>query len=70
MDVRSSLESLQGQKTIVDQAVEKAGSLRFLLKQAEAMIENLREERAMSADVRGAVSDLGYDDDEDQAKAA
>jgi hypothetical protein len=68
--VRSSLESLQGQKTIVDQAVEKAGSLRFLLKQAEAMIENLREERAMSADVRGAVNDRYDDDDEDQAKAA
>ena len=36
---------LKGQKAIVDQAVEKAGSLHFLLKQAEATMDGLREER-------------------------
>jgi DNA repair exonuclease SbcCD ATPase subunit len=57
-DVRSSLEALQGQKVIVDQAVEKAGALRFLLKQAEGMIEGLREERDMTARVRAAVASV------------
>jgi hypothetical protein len=55
IDVRSSLETLRGQKVIVDQAVEKAGALRFLLKQAETAIEDLREERDMTARVKAAV---------------
>ena len=71
VDVRSSLEALEGQKAIVDQAVEKAGSLRSLLKQAEAMIEGLREERNMSARLRSAVADVDEEDeDRGVAKAA
>ena len=73
-DVRSSLEALQGQKAIVEQAVEKAGTLRFLLKQADAMIEGLRDERKMTADVREAIAIVRDDEeaegDADQAKAA
>ena len=71
VDVRSGLEALQGQKALVDQAVEKAGSLQFLLRQAEAMIDGLREERSMSARVRNAVTN-GREDGEsdDEAKAA
>jgi hypothetical protein len=56
IDVRTSLEMLHGQKVIVDQAVEKAGSLRILVKQAEAMIEGLREEREITTRVRAAVA--------------
>ncbi|HEV8480778.1 MAG TPA: hypothetical protein VGR66_08275 [Candidatus Eisenbacteria bacterium] len=74
VDVRSSLESLQAQKALVDQAVEKAGSLQFLLKQAEATIDGLREERRTSDRVRSAVAVGGHDADEDEdeqsAKAA
>lgn len=73
VDVRSGLESLQGQKAIVEQAVEKAGSLRFLLKQADAMIEGLRDERKMTVNVRDAVAVM-RDDETDgaeiEAKAA
>ena len=74
VDVRSSLEALQGQKAIVDQAVEKTGSLQFLLRQADAAIEGLREEREITTRVRAAIA-LGsdqYDEDEDlpEAKAA
>ena len=69
-DVQSSLEALQGQKAIVDQALEKAGSLQFLLKQAEATIDGLRDEREMTARVREAVSDVRDEDDEEEAKAA
>ena len=55
-DVQASLEALQGQKAIVDQAVEKAGSLQFLLKQAEGAIDGLREEREMTTRVRGGLT--------------
>jgi hypothetical protein len=68
-DVRSGLESLQGQKTLVDQAVEKVSALRFLLKQSEAMIEGLREERRMTSDVEDA-REAGDEDDGDVARAA
>jgi chromosome segregation ATPase len=54
-EVRSGLETLQGQKTLVDQAVERVSALRFLLKQADAMIEGLRDERKMTADVQEAM---------------
>ena len=71
VEVRSSLEALQGQKALVDQAVEKAGSLQFLLRQADAMIDGLRDERSMSARVREAVSIAREEgDDEGQAMAA
>ena len=62
-DVQSGLEALQGQKAIVEQAVEKAGSLRFLLKQAEAVIESLRDERKIAAEVREAIAIVRDDDD-------
>lgn len=74
VDVRSSLEALHGQKAIVEQAVEKAGSLRFLLKQADARIESLRDERQMTTEVREAIAIVRDEeeaqDDADQAKAA
>lgn len=45
LDLQSSIETLQSQKTIVDQVVEKAGTLTFQVRQAEALIQILREER-------------------------
>ena len=62
IDLRSSLETLQAQKVLVDQAVEKAGSLRFLLKQAEAMVEGMREERDMATRVRLAMASVPGED--------
>jgi chromosome segregation ATPase len=70
VDVNSSLEALQGQRVIVEQAVEKAGSLQFLLKQAEAMIDGLREERNMTNRVKAAKSKSREDDEEEVANAA
>ncbi len=74
VDVRSGIESLQGQKVIVDQAVAKTSSLRSMLKQAESVIEGLKDERKMTADVRAAVTLVrkshDEDDSEDSAKAA
>ena len=72
--VQSSVEALHGQKVVVDQAVEKAGSLRGLLKQAEAMLEGLKEERELMTRVRAAVAVVRQGDDadgdEEMAKAA
>ena len=45
LDVQSSIETLQNQKSIVDHVVEKAGTLTFQTRQAEALIQILREER-------------------------
>ena len=65
-DVRAGMETLSGQRALVDQAVEKVSALRFLLKQADAMIEGLRDERKMTDDVRDARED-GADDGYAQA---
>jgi DNA repair exonuclease SbcCD ATPase subunit len=62
VDVKSSLEALEGQQGIVDQAVEKTAALQYLLKQAEAVIDGLREERKSSRFVRSAVTAVSNDD--------
>jgi len=46
IDIRQSLDTLHGQRAFLDQVMETAGSLRFQTKQAEALIETLREEGA------------------------
>jgi len=61
-DVRTGVAALQGQKVIVDHAVEKAGSLQFLLKQAESMIAGLREERDVTARVHAAITAIDPDE--------
>lgn len=75
MDVHSSLEALQGQKVIVDQAVEKAGSLRVLVRQAEGIADSLREERELVSRMRVAVGGQRQenefeDEDEDDGPSA
>lgn len=70
VDVHSSLEALQGQKVLVDQAVEKAGSLRVLVKQAESMAETLREEREIVGRMRVAIGGARQDQDDDLADEA
>src|SRR5262249_14360361 len=79
VEVRSGIEALEGQKAIIDQAVEETGSLRFLLKQADARISELREERELTTRVKptankgrrkGENLSLASDDDEATAYAA
>jgi hypothetical protein len=55
-DIESGLESLHGQKALMDQVVEQSGSLAFHTKQAEALIATLREEREISDKARAAVT--------------
>jgi hypothetical protein len=47
-DLRSGLQTLRGEKAMVDLALEKAGELSFEVKEAEALIRALRDERKAS----------------------
>ena len=57
-DVEGNLDTLQGHKATVDQVMEQASSLQFLVKQAEAAIDTLREERKAAALAKFAGSSL------------
>jgi chromosome segregation ATPase len=54
IDIRSTLENIQGQKTFLDRVMNKTGSLTFQIKQAEALIANLRNERKVAGGIRDA----------------
>ncbi|HWA57721.1 MAG TPA: hypothetical protein VG692_10730 [Gemmatimonadales bacterium] len=57
-DVRSSLEALLSQKAQIDFVLEKAAALTLQARQAEALIDTLREERRLTDRVHTAISDL------------
>jgi hypothetical protein len=61
IDIQSSLETLESQKAMVDYVVQKAGALAFQTKQAEALIESLREERELTSRVKTAFARLRED---------
>jgi len=65
LGIRSTVESLTAQKTVVDHAMESAGALGFQMKQAEALIAALRRERDLACDLKTAQTELS-DEDEDQ----
>ena len=67
LGIRSTVESLTAQKTVVEHAMESAGALSFQMKQAEALIGALRRERDLACDLKTAVAALS-DEDEDQNK--
>jgi chromosome segregation ATPase len=57
-DIQSTFEALQAQKAFADQLLETTGSLTFQSKQAEALIETLREERRVTDKVLAAVDTM------------
>jgi chromosome segregation ATPase len=61
IDIQSSLETLESQKAMVDYVVKKAGALTFQAKQAEALIDALREERELTNRVQTAFARLRED---------
>jgi hypothetical protein len=65
MGIRSTVESLQAQKTIVDHAMESAGALTLQMKQAEALIQALRRERQLACDLKAALDGLEVEEDTD-----
>jgi chromosome segregation ATPase len=65
LGIRTTVETLQAQKTVVDHAMESAGALGLQIKQAEALIASLRRERSLAADLKAAVAALDDIDGED-----
>ena len=57
-DVRSTMEAIGAQRAIVDQVLERSGTLAFQIKQADAAAEALRAECTLATQIRSAVSEL------------
>jgi hypothetical protein len=64
VDVRSTVESLQVQRTVVEHVIERAGALAFQMKQAEALVEVLKRERTLAADLKAAIASVREEDEE------
>jgi DNA repair ATPase RecN len=57
-EVRSALETLLAQKAQVDHYIEKTASLSLETRQAEGLLQALRDERRLSDRVRAALAEL------------
>jgi hypothetical protein len=57
-DIQGSLETVRSQKAVVDAVLERAGQLSFQAKEAEALIDALRQERDVAVRVLEAVRDV------------
>ena len=68
VEVRSTVESLQAQRAVVEHVIERSGALAFQIKQAEAIVETMRRERTLACEVSAAVAAV-RDADEDEPKA-
>jgi chromosome segregation ATPase len=64
IDVRSTVESLQAQRTLVDHVIDRAGALSFQIKQAEALVETLKRERTLACELKAAVAAVREDDEQ------
>jgi chromosome segregation ATPase len=62
VNVRSTVEVIAAQRSVVDQVLERSGALAFQMKQAEALAEALRNERALATQLRAAVDELREED--------
>ena len=65
IDVRSTVESLQAQRTLVDHVIERAGALSFQIKQAEALVEMLKRERTLACELKAAVEAVREEDEQE-----
>ena len=57
-DVRSTVELISAQRAVVDQVMERSGTLVVQAKQAEALIEVLRAECSIASMMRGSIQKL------------
>ena len=55
LNVRQSVEVIAAQRAYVDQVLERSGTLAFQMKQAEALVEALKQECAVATHMRAAV---------------
>ena len=58
INLQSSLETLEGQRALVDRVLEQAGALEFQSKQAEALITTLRQERDLASRMTMAAEEV------------
>jgi chromosome segregation ATPase len=63
LGMRSTVEALTAQRTVVDHAMESASSLAMQMKQAEGLIAALRKERTLACELKAAL-DLEEEDEE------
>jgi chromosome segregation ATPase len=63
LGIRSTVETLQAQRTVIDHAVESTGALSFQMKQAEALISALRRERTLACELKASIAAV-LDEDE------
>ncbi|MGH7498738.1 MAG: hypothetical protein ACREL3_07800 [Gemmatimonadales bacterium] len=63
LGMRSTVETLQAQRTVIDHAMESASTLAMQMKQAEALIAVLRKERTLACELKAA---LQLDDEEEE----
>jgi len=57
MDLNASLVTLETQRAVVEQVVSQAGALEFQSKQAEALLETLRNERDLATRIHSAIGE-------------
>ena len=63
-EIRVSLESLAGQRALVDQVIAASGRLSVESREAEGLLALLREERALTQGVHDALTDLRREESE------
>jgi chromosome segregation ATPase len=61
-DVRSTVELIVAQRAVIDQALERSGSLSVQTKQAEGLIEALRAQCTLATKLQDAISELRDED--------
>ncbi|MEO7987773.1 MAG: hypothetical protein ABI766_14690, partial [Gemmatimonadales bacterium] len=66
LGMKTTVEALQAQRTVVDHAMESASGLAMQMKQAEALIATLRKERTIACELKIA---LELDDEEGAPRA-
>jgi chromosome segregation ATPase len=65
LEVRSTVESLQAQRAVVEHVIERSGALTYQIKQAEALVETMRRERTLACEVSAAVAAVRDEDEQD-----
>jgi len=57
LNVRASVEVIAAQRAYVDQVLERSGTLAFQMKQAEALMEALRQECGVATQMKAAIEE-------------
>ncbi len=65
MDIRGGIDTLRGQKVVVDHVIETTGKLNYQAKEAEGLIATLRQEREITQRIQEALKEMR--DEEAQA---